>query len=558
MNMRRRYKERKDQRLEGSKSERTEDGKRRNFSAFVGADLRTCALLLTVVVFCPACSHYPKLSADYETYDPPAIVSPPLSPIPKPAEDSRADVDFRNQKAWLDDMSRLWEAALNAPGADTRFFSPAPGQLSGLEPAARDTAAAARALSSGFTLETLEILALLRNSGVISAEKTFRSKLQSYTQISNLDEMLRQYSAFTQAAMTGIGDMADKESPAMKFPFPGVMALKGEIVNQEVKIAREELETVRKTVVTDRRRVFWNLTYNRRTQEITGATLELLDQLELSARKRYEVGKETLQDVVRVQIQQGKLREELNTLKEEQKSLQTNIRKIADLTPGSDIGFPAIREPRRELPAIDRVSDLAMEQNQELRTIRARIGGMERMIEMAETEIYPSFTQNLSLFENKAVVQVGTINTEAPFADVAKYYMGEGLPKNPWFGLGDAYLWETREKLKALRNELKNAENGMRFRVREGWFKLDLAIREERLYTKNIRELSRLSAEVTSLRYEAGVAQMRDVIEFYMTWFEACLTSERKKSEIGIARADLDEIVGTSLNLRDNVNPKTF
>ena len=558
MKMRRRIKKRKGQRLEGSKRESTENLTRRAFSSFVGADLRTLALLLAVVVFCPACSHYQKLSADYETYNPPAIVSPPISPIPKPVEDSQSDIDFRNQKAMLNEMGSRWEAALNAPGADTRFFSPAPDQLSGLEPAARDAAVAVRALSSRFTLETLEILALLRNSGVISAEKTFRSKLQSYTQISNLDEMLRQYSAFTQAVMTGVGDMADKESPAMKFPFPGVMALKGEIVNQEVKIAREELETVRKTVVTDSRRVFWNLTYNRRAQEITGTTLELLDQLELSARKRYEVGKETLQDVIRVQIQQGKLREEQNTLKEEQKSLQANIRKIADLTPGSDIGFPAIREPRRELPAIDGVSDLAMEQSQELRTIRAMIGGMERMIEMAETEIYPSFTQNLSLFENNAVIQVGTIKTDAPFADVAKSYTGEGLPKNPWFGLGDAYLWETREKLEALRNELKNAENGMRFRVREGWFKLDLAIREERLYTKKIRELSRLSAEVTSLRYEAGVAEMRDVIEFYMTWFGACLTSERKKSEIGIARANLEEIVGISLNLRDSVNLKSF
>jgi outer membrane protein TolC len=558
MKMRRRIKDRKDQRLQGSKRERTEDRKRLDFSVFVGADLRTCALLLTVVIFCPACSHYQKLSAEYETYNPPAIVSPPISPIPKPTEDSRADIDFRSQKARLVEMSRIWEAALNAPGADTRFFSPAPGQLSGLEPAARDTAAAVRALSSGFTMETLEILALLRNSGVISAEKTFRSKLQSYTQISNLDEILRQYSAFTQAVMTGVGDMSDKESPSMKFPFPGVMALKGEIVNQEVKIAREELETVRKTVVTDSRRVFWNLTYNRRAQEITGATLELLDQLELSARKRYEVGKETLQDVIRVQIQHGKLREEQNTLKEGQKSLQTNILKIADLTPGSEIGFPAIREPRRELPAIDKMSDLAMEQSQELRTIRARIGGMERMIEMAETEIYPRFTQNLSLFENKAVIQVGTIKTEAPFADVAKSYTGEGLPKNPWFGLEDAYLRETRERIDALRKELKNAENGMRFRVREGWFKLDLAIREERLYTKKIRELSRLSAEATNLRYEAGVAQMRDVIEFYMTWFEARLTSELKKSEIGIARADLEEIVGTSLNSRDSVNLKTF
>jgi outer membrane protein, heavy metal efflux system len=529
------------------KIRRSEVAKIRNISTSALPDFLTFALLLAVVVFCPACSHYQKLSADYETYTPPAIVSPPESPAPKPAEDSRADADFKDQKTRLDEMGRRWEAALNVPGADTRFFSPAPDKLSDLEPAGRDAAVAARALSSGFTLETLEILALLRNRGVISAEKTFRGKLSAYSQVSNLDEILRQYAAFTQAVMTGVGDMADKESPAMKFPFPGVMALKGEIVNQEVKIAREELETVRKTVVTEARKVFWNLAYNRRAQEITAATLELLDQLELSARKRYEVGKESLQDVIRVQIQQEKMREEQNTLKEEQRSLQTNIRKIADLTPGSDIGFPAIREPRRELPAIDGLFGLALEKSQDLRTIRAMVGRMERMIEMAETEIYPRFTQNLSLFENKAVIQVGSIQTEAPFSNVDRASIGEGLPKNPWFGLGDAYLRETREKLDALRNELKNAENVIRFKVREGWFKLDLAIREERLYSKKIRELSRLSAEVTGLRYEAGVAAMRDVIEFNMTWFESRLTSERKKSEIGIARAELEEMIGTSL-----------
>ncbi len=427
------------------------------------------------------------------------------------------------------------------------FFSRTRDRLSALEPAGRDAAAAERALTPSFTLETLEILSLLRNQGVISAERTFQGKLQSYSQVSNLDEILRQYAAFTQAVMTGVGDMADKESPAMKFPFPGVLALKGEIVNQEVKIAREELETVRKTVVTDSRKIFWNLTYNRRAQEITAATLELLDQLELSARKRYEVGKESLQDVIRVQIQQEKLREEQNTLKEEQRNLQTDIRKIVDLVPGSDIGVPVIREPRRNLPDLDRVTEVALAQNQDVRIIRAMIGRTERMIEMAETEIYPRFTQNLSLFENKAIVQVGSIRTEAPFADVAKSSRGEGLPKNSWFGLGDAYLRETRDNLDALGKALKNAENRLRFRVREGWFKLDLAIRQERLYTRKIKELSRLSAEVTGLRYEAGVAEMRDVIEFYMTWFEARLTSEREKSKIGIARAELEEIVGTSL-----------
>ena len=521
--------------------------KRREISTSALNDLMICCLWVWAVVCCSGCSHYQNLFEGYETYSPPAIASAPIASEHMVQVNLQSDADFRNQKTRIEQMSHQWESAIGASGTDTRFFLPDQGRLSALAPAGRDAAAAARALTPSFTLETLEILSLLRNQGMISAERTFQGKLQSYSQVSNLDEILRQYAAFTQAVMTGVGDMADKESPAMKFPFPGVLALKGEIVNQEVKIAREELETVRKTLVTDSRKIFWNLTYNRRAQEITAATLELLDQLELSARKRYEVGKESLQDVIRVQIQQEKLREEQNTLKEEQRNLQTDIRKIVDLVPGSDIGIPVIREPRREIPALDRVTEVALAQNQDVRTIRAMIGRTERMIEMAETEIYPRFTQNLSLFENKSVVQVGSIRTEAPFADVAKSSMGEGLPKNSWFGLGDAYLRETRDNLDALGKDLKNAENRLRFRVREGWFKLDLAIRQERLYTKRIKELSRLSAEVTGLRYEAGVAEMRDVIEFYMTWFEARLTSEREKSKIGIARAELEEIVGTSL-----------
>lgn len=529
------------------KHRRLQSPESRNFLRFSLADFLTWALLLAVAVSGPACSRYQNLSAAYETYSPPAIISPPIHLARIPAKDSKADADFKNEKKRLEQMRHRWEAALNAPETDTRFFSPAQDQLPGLEPAGRDAAAAAKALGSGFTLETLEILALLRNQGVLSAEKTFRGRLSAYTQVSNLDEILRQYSAFTQAVMTGVGDMADKESPAMKFPFPGIMALKGEIVNQEVKIAREELETARKTAVTDSRRAFWELAYNCRAQEIVRATLELFDPLELSARKRYEVGDELLQDVIRVQIQQEKMQEELKTLVEAQKNLQVGIRKIADLAPGADVGVPAIREPRRELPDLDAISVLALEKSQELRTIRAMIGRMERMIEMAETQIYPRFTQNLSLFENKAVIQVGTIGTEAPFSDATKASMGEGLPKNSWYGLEDAYLREIREKLEALRNELKNAENGMRFRVRDGWFKLDQAIREERLYSKRILELARLSAEVTGLRYEAGVARMQDVIEFYMTWFEARLTRERKKSEIEAARADLEEIIGISL-----------
>jgi len=272
----------------------------------------------------------------------------------------------------------------------------------------------------------------------------------------------------------------------------------------------------------------------------------ILDQLELSARKRYETGQETLQAVLRVQIQQTRLAEELTTLQEEHKTLLVGMRSLLDLHPSSAVGNPDVRQPQRAMPNLERISALAFENSQELRTSLAMIGRLERMIEMAESEIYPSFTQNYSLFQNRAASQVGTGGTENAFITDYKAFEGEGIPKNPWFGLENAYLRETRENLTALREDLKKTENDVRFKVREGWFQLDKSIREERIYTKKITEYSRLASEITANRYEAGVADLRDVIDYYMMWFDTLQVAEQKKADIGIAWADLEEIVGIS------------
>lgn len=513
---------------------------------FHGAKGLPGAGLAVMVLFLSACSHYSQLSDAYHAYQPPAMAFSSASTVPEKTEAPRSESDFSRQKEQLAQMARSWEAAVQISGTDHRFYSPDKDRLSQLAPAGRDAAAAARVLGSDFTLESLETLALLRNPGVMSAEKSFQGKLRSYSQVTDLDDILRQYSAFTQSVQTGVGDAGSKESPAMKFPFPGIMALKGQIVDQEVEIARQALETARKKAITDSRRVFWNLTYNRHAREITGATLDLLAQLELSARKRYEVGRESIQNVIRVQIQEAKLREALNTLQQEKNNLQTDMRKIANLVPDARIGMPVIRTPRRDRPDAAGLTNLALAKSQELLTLRAMIAKTERVIELGETEIYPRFTQNLSLFDNNAADEVGSGRTQAPFKDVAGASMGAGLPKDAWFGLGNAYLAETRDNLAALRQQLQDAENRVRFQVREGWYQLDLALREERLYTKKIEELSRLSAELTDMRYETGVAEMRDVIDFYTTWFEARLAGERKISDIGIARAELEEIVGIS------------
>ena len=125
---------------------------------------------------------------------------------------------------------------------------------------------------------------------------------------------------------------------------------------------------------------------------------------------------------------------------------------------------------------------------------------------------------------------------------------GAGLPKMPWYGVEDAYLRETRQKLYALKEELNDAEVSSRTMVRGAWFDLDRAHREVDLYHNDIVELSRSALDVSTRGYESGKVSFADVIDSYMTWLRTNLMLAKNRSDLGVARAKLEQIVGVSLD----------
>ena len=169
---------------------------------------------------------------------------------------------------------------------------------------------------------------------------------------------------------------------------------------------------------------------------------------------------------------------------------------------------------------------------------------MERLILLAETAVYPVYSLNLSLFEDEAISQVGTWRTKEPFPETTTAAVGAGLPKMPWYGKNDAYLRETQQKLEALRKDLRKAEEATFFGVREAWFRLDRARREEALYAEQVVKLSQEALEVSTRGYETGLVSFADVIASYTNWLKANLSLPRKQSDLGVSRAQLQEAVG--------------
>jgi outer membrane protein, heavy metal efflux system len=501
--------------------------------------------VLGIMMIMPACTGYQELKNSWERYEPSSFYQDYTKPsLARQIPPTPVDGNFTREVQKLEETKKKWEDSLKTPEKEVDFYRPDPDRFSALLSAGKELDLAEEVLVKGFTLEDLEILALLRNPGVKGAERSLRASFETYSQVSNLDEILRQYSAFTEGLMTGIGPMAGEESMEIKFPFPGVLALKGEIATQEVKASRETLAITRRMAITQIRQAYWDLLFTLRAQKINEEMLIHLQHLESVARVRYETGKTSFQDVVKVRIEADKLGEELKTLREEKKNFEAKIREILDLPAETKVGLPIAQNPPLEVPPLSDLFPMALEKRQELRQMRAMIGKMERMIEMAETMIYPRFSLNLSFFQDEAIDQVGTMRMKEPFSVKTQASTGAGLPRMPWYGTNDAYLRETKQKLAALREDLKRTEDETVSKVREGWFRLDRAKRMETLYAQRVVGLSQAALEVSNRAYESGNIAFADVIESYQGWLNAHLSLEKEKSNLGIARLELEEAVG--------------
>lgn len=501
------------------------------------------ALLLAVLALAvpSACaSDYRQLAREVDSYTPSPLyrglaggsAATPATPAPVAGAEA---FDAAAQR--LRDLAAQWELALQRPAAATSFIVPGDETLRALAGADADPDAAGAALGAGFSLRTLEALTLLRNPTIRTKEAEARAAAEVFGQAEQIDTVLRRYAALTATSMAA-GGMG-----APVFPFPAVLALKGQIVDEEVRAARERLEAARRDAVVAARTAFWELIYVGEAAETTRRMIDLLENLDHSVAARYEAGKTSFQDLVRVRIEREKAREVLRTLTEERANRAADIRGLLALPPRIAVGTPVFREAWAPLPEQGKLEALALDRRQEVRAADAMIARMERMLEMVETMTYPGFDLGLS---------PATGGVIAPPADSAGMGGAAGSavaaqpPNRPFFAADEAYVREIRQRIAALKAEREAVRAQTLVGVRASWFAADRARREEALYGAKVLGLAQSALESSLQGYAAGGVAFSDLLESYTGWLEASLAHQRARVDIGITRSGLEAAVGVA------------
>jgi outer membrane protein TolC len=199
------------------------------------------------------------------------------------------------------------------------------------------------------------------------------------------------------------------------------------------------------------------------------------------------------------------------------------------------------------VPPIKSLYPLAKIRRQEVLIQEAQLFKMQYVLEMAETMAQPSYSLNLSSFENQAVNTVGSSAQKPSFPTTTSASRGAGLPQKVWYGTNDAYVREIRQRVAVSKENLKITKAETLNLVRDQWFELDRAWREKKLYIDTVVRLSKSALDVSTSGYESGNVSFADVINSYELWLTSNLTLERKRSDFHIAWAQLEQVVGAQI-----------
>ncbi len=427
-----------------------------------------------------------------------------------------------------------------AMGVDEKFFA----QVS---QAGDDPKAFAALLAQEIDLKEIKAIAVLRNTDIKAARKKVLAEIQSFDQVTHLDDSLQQYAAFTAALNNRAGPLKTKDSIKAEHPFPGLTALKGRVIQSQVDMLKEQMKIAGKQVRQDVENAYWELVYTTRSIRIIHETTAAFDRLLDVAASLYKSGRTSYQDVIKVTIKIEELKEERITLENDADNLKIRLLELMNLPADTRVGPVKTASLPQTLPRPAALSATARKHRQELAVLRFQISKLQAMLEMSESMTQAPFTLGLSYFEADHVNTAGTGAPQQAFAEKTMASMKNNLPATPWYGVDSPWVQQTRQTLAALEHTLVARENATDRMVYDAWVQADRNRRELDLYKNRILPLTKSALDVSTREYETGSIAFSQAIGSYTDWLKVKLAIAQKTKDLGISFAALETVVGTTL-----------
>ncbi len=384
--------------------------------------------------------------------------------------------------------------------------------------------------------------AALNNPGLEAAFNRFKAALERVPQVKALPDPRFNYKYFIEEVETRVGPQRQSFGISQLFPWFGKLDLRGDVAGQAANAARQRYEAAKLKLFFEVKDAYYEYYYLAKSIAITKENVSLIKHLESVARSRYKAAIGTHPDVIRAQVEIGKLEDRYRTLLDMRHPIVARLNAALNRPVEAAIPWPTeIQYEEIEVVDQELLAKLITE-NPELKALDSQIKQNQKNIELAKKDYYPDFTLGLSLIDtddssvgnprdNGKDPVVASVSINIPLWR-EKYAAGVREARNRYF----AVRQERREKANSLSSTLKMTL----YRFRDAERKIDL-------YRDALLPKAKESLKVTESGFRAAKGSFTDLIDAQRILLEFALSYERALANRSQSLAKLEMLVGREI-----------
>ncbi len=390
-------------------------------------------------------------------------------------------------------------------------------------------------------LEIYTRYGLSKNAGLRSAFERWRSAMERILQVSTLPDPRFTFGQYIESVETRTGPQENTFALSQTFPWFGKLETRGEVQRQEANKRWAEVLAKQLAVELEIRDAFYEYSYLFEAVRITEDNLVLLKRLEPIAQRKIQGGG-SQDDLIRLQVEIGKIENDVETLKKFRRPLSARLRAAMNWRGDNPLPWPKSKSKADQSFSLPMLKDRILKSNPDLLALHEEAEKQALRIELADLDRYPDFTLGANYIATDTARSSGVSGSgDDPFIFTLSFNIPIQRAKY------DAAENEARAARAAAIASIRQRENDLFSSLDLQSYKLDDAFRQVALYRDSLLPRARQALEVTEVAYRAGTASFTDLIDSQRVLLTFDKAYERARANYEQALAAIEALCGEKI-----------
>lgn len=420
-------------------------------------------------------------------------------------------------------------------------------------PLAREAKAQAKGplkLGERPTLSDYLAYAALNNAGLRVAFDRWRAALERVPQVRALPDPRFTYRYFIEEVETRVGAQRQGLGIAQMFPWFGKLELRGNAAAEAANAERQRFEAEKLKLFYAVKDAYYEYYYLWRAIRVVKDNIQLAKHMETVARTRYKVAAAGHPDVIRAQVELGKLDDRLRTLQDLGGPITARLNAALNRPAAAPIPWPAKMAEEKVSFTDQQLLNQMARSNPDLKALAHEIAQNKTRVELAKKDYLPDVTVGLDYIETTK--SVGGRHPSDDGKDPMVAMVSVNLPI--WWDKLAAGLREARRRHRRATHSKVEKLNSLSARLKLVLYRFRDAERKIDLYRDTLLPKARQSLKATETAFRAAKGSFFDLIDAERILLAFQLAHERALANHAQRLAELEMLVGKQIPRNGNAN----